>query len=151
MEHDGANHIGLLVLDFAGVCTPALAELSTGDPSGPIPIRDDIWTLIEEAKDRQVTIAILSNEISTDWELSHDLFSAADHVIACSDNQIFKPDRRAFQRCLLLADRSATETVVVDDEVDNVTVATSLGMQAVLFDTNDPARSVAAVREMIGT
>ncbi len=150
MHPDRADHVGLLVLDFMGVCTPAMPELLTADPSLPIPVREDIWSLVEDVKDQGMTVAILSNEISTDWELSHDLFSTVDHVIACSDNHIFKPDRRAFQRCLLLAGRAAAETVVVDDEMDNITVAASLGMQALLFDTNDPASSVATIRGMMG-
>lgn len=146
---DDADRIGLLVLDFMGVCTPGIPELMTSEVSQPIPIRDGIRSLVEDAIEQGITVAILSNEISADWELSDDLFSIVDHVVSCSDNRIFKPDRRAFERCLLLTQRSAAQTIVVDDEPDNVTVAASLGIRAFLFDTTDPASSLAAVREMI--
>ena len=128
-----------------------MPELVTGNASDPIPIRPGIRSLVDEAQHHGVIVAILSNEISEAWELSDDVFSIVDHVVACSDNRIFKPDRRAFQRCLLLADRSAAETLVVDDEPDNIAVAASLGMRTVRFDTTDPTGSITTVREMLRT
>ncbi len=138
---DTAPRIELLILDFAGVCTPSASELRTIDAHGPIPIRSGVSNVVTTAQEQGVTVVILSNEISTDWVLSEDLFRQVDHVVSCADNKIWKPDRRAFQRCLLLVGCDAEQTLVVDDQVDNVTVAESLGMRTVHFDNTRVAAS----------
>ena len=141
--------VGLLVLDFAGVCTPTSTELLDGDATAAIPIRPGIVELVASARDLGVTTAILSNEISISWKLAEDLFSMVDHVVSCADNRIFKPDRRAFQRCLYVTGHAAEETLVVDDEADNITVAASLGMHTILFDTVAPGDSIDAIGETL--
>ncbi len=143
-----AERVELLILDFAGVCTPSAAELiASGAPASAITIRPECESLVAQAQSAGVTVAILSNEISRDWIKDVPLLATVDHLVACSDNNIFKPDRRAFQRCLLLTGATAERTVVVDDTVDNITVAASLGMSTVLFDGSDPDAGWTAVRE----
>ncbi len=140
--------IDLLVLDFAGVCTPASSTvLEPIDPSGQIHIRPEIAKLVVEARGQGILVAILSNEISTAWNI--EFFEEVDYVINCADNRIFKPDRRAFQRCNLLTGTSPERTVVVDDNLDNVAVAASLGMATVLYDVDDVANSTRLISEAI--
>lgn len=138
-----ANAVELLILDFAGVCTPSVsARISAGGrAASEISVRDGCEELVRSAQRSGVVVVILSNEISLDWIDTMPLLGIVDHVVACSDNKIFKPDRRAFQRCLLLTGVDADHTLVVDDESDNIAVADSLGMHTVLFDEADPARS----------
>lgn len=141
--------VELVILDFSGVCTPSMAELVEAAAESQIPIRPGIDQLIVEAKGIGATVLILSNEISTDWELSVDIFSTVDQVVSCADNKIWKPDRRAFQRCLHLSGRSAAHTLVVDDEIDNITVAASLGMQTIHFDVAEPEQSIQQIAEAL--
>ena len=142
--------VELLILDFAGVCTPSASELITsGSDTSAISIRPECEAVVSAAQAAGITVAILSNEISRDWADDVPLLSTVDHVVACSDNNIFKPDRRAFQRCLLLTGAEAERTLVVDDSSDNITVASSLGMQTVLFDASDPTASWQEVRDAI--
>jgi len=144
---DSRCSVDLLVLDFAGVCTPtsSIESLHLADPTGRISTREEITSLVAEARPQGVLIAILSNEISTDWDV--ELFDQVDHVVNCADNQIFKPDRRAFQRCTLLTGVSPERSLVVDDHPDNITVAASLGMKTVLFDPADVEASTQLIRE----
>lgn len=141
--------VELVILDFAGVCTPSMAELVEAVAETTIPIRPGIDELIVEAKATGATVMILSNEISTDWELSVDIFSTVDQVVSCGDNKIWKPDRRAFQRCLHLSDRSAAHTLLVDDDIDNITVAASLGMHTIHFDVTEPEQSIRQISEAL--
>ena len=141
--------IELLILDFAGVCTPAPNELLDASPTGPVPIRPGIIDLVSSASGRGVIVVVLSNEISTEWVLDEDLFGSVDHVVSCADNKIWKPDRRAFQRCLLLTGKRAEQTLVVDDEDDNIVVARSIGMHALHFDVGDPESSVDELRRAL--
>ena len=140
--------IDLLVLDFAGVCT-VVAETSSAptNPSGKIHIRPEIEEIVDGATQLGVEVVILSNEISTDWDVA--LFERVSHVVNCADNNIFKPDRRAFERCLLLTGARPERTLVVDDHEDNIAVAASLGMSTVLYDEADPSSSHAAIWEML--
>jgi 2-haloacid dehalogenase len=139
--------VALLILDFSGVCTRSPAEI-VERPDEPVE-RAGAIELVRAARAAGVTTAILSNELDPAWIDAHPVLGEVDHVVACSDNRIFKPDRRAFQRCLFLSGASANATVVVDDETDNVNAAAALGMDAVLFDTSDPATSWQQVRERV--
>lgn len=149
---ENARNVELLILDFAGVCSPSAAQLiaSGESPTPEIVVDDACVNLVQRVQHRGVIVAILSNEISPDWSTSVPLLSTVDHVVACSDNNIYKPDRRAFQRCLLLTGSAAERTLVVDDEADNITVAASLGMLTVLFNPSDAEESWIRVGEALG-
>ena len=135
----------LLILDFDGVCVRGLGEAMPVDPrestnDAAIDLaaseRPRAHEVVGAAHAAGMAVVVLSNEISETWVDRMPILQAVDHVIACSDNGILKPDRRAFQRCLLKTGADAAHTVVVDDHPDNVTVAATLGMTTVLFDPN---------------
>ena len=137
----------LLILDFDGVCTRPMRE-QVEHPTDR-PDRTEALDVVSAARRSGVTTIVLSNEIDTAWADRFPVLSAVDHVVNCADNRIYKPDRRAFQRCVLLAGTTAERTIVVDDGEDNVTVARSLGMTAVHFDVAEPATSWAAVGRLL--
>jgi HAD superfamily hydrolase (TIGR01509 family) len=127
----------LLILDFDGVCTYNHREIVSneiGVSDIQNLIRPGVSELINMAQARGVVVAVLSNDLPPSWVDELELLQRVDHVVICSDNGILKPDRRAFQRCLLLSGIEAENTVLVDDHADNVTVAGSLGMEAFHFD-----------------
>lgn len=133
----------LLILDFEGVCTPTVSQ-RIADPELPME-HSAAQPTVERARAAGLTVVILSNEIDPGWTATHPVLGEADHIVNCADNGIFKPDRRAFQRCLLLSGANAERTLVVDDDPDNVTVAASLGMTALRFDPDDVSGSWVAV------
>lgn len=138
----------LLVLDFDGVCTAIDRELDAEQHLTLAQIiRPEADQIVAEANQSGLVTAILSNEIDPAWAEQVELLSMVDHVVSCADNKIFKPDRRAFQRCALLVRCEPEEVLVVDDGRDNVTVARSLGMRALLFDVSDPELSWKQVRD----
>ncbi len=139
--------VALLILDFSGVCTRSAAEI-VERPDAPVD-RPEAIALVRDARASGVVTAILSNEIDPSWVAEHPVLGEVDHVVACADNRIFKPDRRAFQRCLLLSGQAAEGTLVVDDEADNVTTASGLGMDTVLFDVHNPTASWRTVRSRV--
>lgn len=136
----------MVVLDFDGVCTYSARELVSigyqpGDPPEQLlrPQWRQVWDDLAP-----LTVVIFGNELDRDligdlWVLDY-----ADHVLSGLDNGIAKPDRRAFQRCALIAGRvDPDRCLVVDDSPANVDAAASLGMQTVLFDTADPDQAFA--------
>ncbi len=140
-----------LILDFDGVCTKSSGELiasqihgrDSGDASTSRQlsevIRPEAVHAMATAQAIGLTTVILSNELERAWLVGLELTDVTDHTIIGSDNGIFKPDRRAFQRCLLVTGCRANQTLLVDDNLDNIAVADSLGMRTVHFDTQSAA------------
>jgi len=140
--------VELLVLDFAGVCTLGPNELEA-TVSLAESVRPQCVEVVDAAKAAGITVAILSNEVSYEWAETVPLLRQVDHVIACTDNGILKPDRRAFERALYVAGTAAEATLVVDDDEDNVRVAASLGTHAIHFNVSDPDRSWKQIAELL--
>lgn len=133
---DTAIHV--VVLDYEGVCTPSHREFM----SGPLdPLRPELIEVVSELRERGCSVVLLSNEFDRAWLSSIDGMPRFDHVLVGSDNGICKPDRRAFQRALLVSDCPAGACLVVDDDETNVMSARSIGCQGVLFDTSDAPSS----------
>lgn len=144
-ENSSDRTFDLLVLDYGGVCTLSHAEFldhASFDTAGD---RPRSLAAIADAQAAGVTVVVLSNEIDQSWITNSKVLSQVDHVMACADNRIFKPDRRAFQRAALITGCAAERTLVVDDEIDNVRGAQAAGMSALLFDTANPEDSWEAV------
>jgi putative hydrolase of the HAD superfamily len=137
----------LLVLDYGGVCTMSHRELVGAAVQADRfnAERPECLTLVLAVQALGVRVAVLSNEIDRAWVERSTLLSRVDHVLACSDNRILKPDRRAYQRALLVTGCAADRTLFVDDEVDNVRGAQGAGLDAMLFDTSDPVASWSAI------
>jgi len=133
----------LLVLDYGGVCTMSHRELVGGAvQTGPFNAeRAECVRLVLAAQALGMQVAVLSNEIDRAWIEHSTVLSRVDHVLACNDNGILKPDRRAYQRALLVSRCAAERSLFVDDEVDNVRGAEGAGLAAMLFDTRDPIGS----------
>jgi FMN phosphatase YigB (HAD superfamily) len=142
----------LLILDYAGVCTRSHHEiLAARQPASDQPFeRAEGLAMVRSAQAAGMTVVVLSNEIDRAWIADSPLLSAVDAVLACTDNGIFKPDRRAYQRALLATGCAANRTLVVDDELDNVLGARGAGLDAIVFDTSDPAGSWTAVASACG-
>ena len=131
--------VELLVLDFHGVCF----DPRTGD------IDPAAVELVADIEALDIIAAVLSNELDDHTIASTPLLQQMDHVVSCTAG-IQKPDRRAFQRVMLLASVDASRTVVVDDSPDNVRGAEAAGARVVWFDADDRAASWARAREGLG-
>jgi len=144
-----AREFDLLLLDYGGVCTPSHGEyLATTDPIDDV--RPAALSVVEAAQANGLQVAILSNELDPNRSTPNSLLQVAGHVICGSDNKIFKPDRRAYQRALLLAGCEADRTFYVDDEPDNVAGAEALGMTAVLFDPTNALAQWEGIATRVG-
>ncbi len=133
------GRIELLVLDFHGVCfEPRTGEI---DPTAA--------QLTADAEAGGIATAVLSNELDDRTIASTPLLQQVAHVVSCTTG-IQKPDRRAFQRVMLLASADAARTVVVDDAPENVRGAEAAGATAIWFDRTDRAGSWTRVRRSLG-
>ncbi len=134
-----------VVFDYDGVCTPSSSEFIASQLTELAPLRPELAVVVAELRRRGATVVLLSNEFDREWITLIDGFPEFDHVLVGSDNGIYKPDRRAFQRALHVTNCAPANCLVIDDNDDNCRVAESIGCQAVRFDPNDVGGSGAAV------
>lgn len=147
------DNFDLLLLDFGGVCTPSHEEYLTApspESTSLSHVRDACIRVVLQARTEGLVVAVLSNEVDMSWPHSRAFLQSVDHVFACSDNRIFKPDRRAYERALLITGIGAAKTLFVDDEPDNIAGAIGVGLAAVLFDLADPEASWREIAGLLG-
>lgn len=142
------EQIRLVVLDFDGVCTPSAGEFIGSDTALPT-IRPGLGSVVAKLRTRGASIVLLSNEFDRAWLSEIDGLPEFDNVFVGSDNNIFKPDRRAFQRALYVTENEPAQCLVVDDDLTNVTVAASIGCRAVHFDTTAVQRSWRTILDVV--
>jgi putative hydrolase of the HAD superfamily len=140
----------LLVLDYGGVCTLSHRELADGPVVDPVNAeRDESLRAVLAAQAAGLKVVILSNEVDRAWAEHSPVLAQVDHILPCTDNGILKPDRRAYQRALLVTGCRADRSLFVDDEIDNVRGAQAAGLEAILFDITDPTASWHEIREAL--
>ena len=155
--NDTRGDIRVLLLDYGGVCTPSTREfVAAQDPHGCSPVvaeqdttRPECRSVGARARAAGICVAILSNEIDRRWAASVPLLAEVDHIIACSDNGLLKPDRRAYQRALMVTGSSADQVFFVDDEPENVVGARAVGIEAMLFDADRAAECWSEIAERV--
>jgi putative hydrolase of the HAD superfamily len=151
-EDADRNSYDLLILDYAGVCTLSHAEiLAAVQPAADQQVeRAEGLAIVRMAHAAGLKVVVLSNEIDRAWIPNSPLLSSVDAVLAGTDNGILKPDRRAYERALLTTGCIASRALFVDDDLDNVRGARGAGLDAIMFDTNDPEGSWGAVSSACG-
>jgi HAD superfamily hydrolase (TIGR01509 family) len=147
---DPEHRFDLLIVDYGGVCIPSHSELISVGAEATVAVtpRPACVDVITNAQAAGIVVAVLSNEIDTSW--ADPFLHQVDHVVACADNRIFKPDRRAYQRVLMLTEIGAPRALFVDDEPDNVAGATAADLESMLFDTDHPDRCWTSISDRLG-
>src|SRR5262245_43086666 len=134
------------VFDAAALRT--LRELDAACFEVPNPAMVAWLGALKSAKQR---LALLSNTPREQWiALQHTLTWAPllDVVVLSCELGVAKPDRAIYVDCLERLGLAPTETLFIDDRVENVTAAQQLGMQAVVYTTTEALR--AQLRELDG-
>lgn len=116
-------------------------------------IRPEFFECIEQAKNKGLRLAILSNEL--------DLFYGADFreklpflhdfelVIDATYTQILKPDSRAYNLAISGLKLAPAQCLFIDDQQRNIDGAIGVGMQTQWFDVLNPADSYASILKKI--
>ncbi len=141
--------LDVVVFDFAGVCTPSPEEFTSGR-STLGPLRSGVAEIVAAVRRHGPQVVLLSNEFDRGWVEEIPGFPQFDHIAVGSDNSIYKPDRRAFQRVLHVVGSRPERCLVIDDDPTNCRVARSIGCRAIEFDTTDVTASWAAVAASVG-
>jgi FMN phosphatase YigB (HAD superfamily) len=120
----------------------------------------DNFKIIQETHDliyeiaNDISIGILSN-------VSEDIFNyveknklipsvAYDSLIVSAKLKVIKPEKKIFDIALSKSKYSLEEVLFIDDKLENIDAAKSLGWKTVLFETNNPQKSVNEIKRVIG-
>ena len=118
-----------LIIDYAGVLDTGAEDQSR-------------WkTLIEEAKKKDVSVAILSNaaaegEIADairEWEFK----GVVDAVVLSGEIGVEKPERAAFQAAADAIGLDMNECVMIDDDIMNIRAAVEYNLIGILHTALD--------------
>ena len=118
-----------LIIDYAGVLDTGAEDQSR-------------WkTLIEEAKKRDVSVAILSNEAAEgeiadairEWEFK----GVVDAVVLSGEIGVEKPERAAFQAAADAIGLDMNECVMIDDDIMNIRAAVEYNLIGILHTALD--------------
>lgn len=118
-----------LIIDYAGVLDTGAEDQSR-------------WkTLIEEAKKKDVSVAILSNEAAEgeiadairEWEFK----GVVDAVVLSGEIGVEKPERAAFQAAADAIGLDMNECVMIDDDIMNIRAAVENNLIGILHTALD--------------
>jgi putative hydrolase of the HAD superfamily len=71
-------------------------------------------------------------------------------IIQSCDLNLAKPDEALFKHAEKVAGVLASEILFIDNKAENIDKARSLGWQAILYDVNNPQKSVAEIKRILG-
>ena len=99
--------------------------------------REEMWSLAAEFRGSGGRLAFLSNsgpEMMARVRAERPLATAFDVVVISYEVGLSKPDPRIYRLCLERLGVAAPETLLVDDRVDNIEGAVSVGLRTLHFE-----------------
>ncbi|MEL7158392.1 MAG: HAD family hydrolase [Actinomycetota bacterium] len=119
------------------------------DPPRPELVRAAATETVRAARAAGYGVSVLTNDLRAfhgpDWATGLPFFELIDHLVDCSDTNILKPDRRAFDRAADVIGTPLDRMLFVDDQPGNVAGAEAVGLPAMWFDI---AKADAAWRQV---
>ncbi|HOA22816.1 MAG: HAD family phosphatase [Aggregatilineales bacterium] len=117
-----------------GLDGQALAELRAGFYSGDR-LNTALVELIRDLRTRGVLIGLLSNNTPdlTDALLEHQVHNLFDAQVISAEIGVMKPDPRPYELILQKLDVQPADALFVDDFIENVEAARTVGMAAVHY------------------
>lgn len=123
------------------------AEIELYDTGWWRMMRDAIpgmYALVRELKETGHTVYGLSNwndkKFRTYVQSSYPVFNLLDGMVISGEEKVAKPDERIYQILLDRYGLKAEECLFVDDNPDNIAVASKLGFKTILFESADALR-----------
>lgn len=101
-----------------------------------------IFDLVEELRERQIPVALLSNIDSRRAQIIRDfgLYRPFDPCLLSCEIGIEKPDPKAYEVLLSKLNLAAKEVVFIDDLPENIAAAKKVGLDAILFESEEKLR-----------
>jgi putative hydrolase of the HAD superfamily len=118
-------------------------------------IRPEVSMVINEAKEKGLKLAILSNELDMFYgkELRSKLqvLKNFDAIIDATYTGILKPDARAYAFALNALGLNESACLFIDDQKRNIDGALAVGLHCVHFDVMNPLASCTKIQQFIAS
>jgi HAD superfamily hydrolase (TIGR01509 family) len=152
-EFSGQELDALFVKEFGAVLPPNY--WATGEPVVsflPIkPMHDFILELAGHYR-----LGLLTNVSREIYERAQSDFADAlyplvdfEIKIASFEEGVAKPDLEIYRRAIARTNLQANEILFVDDMLENIDAAVKVGMQGLVFETKNPQKSIASLRQLL--
>lgn len=141
--------------DLAGIelTLQAYMRLMFEPPRSEV-VRPEASAVAGRARAAGLGVSVLSNDLrifhSREWERGVEFLQDVDHIIDCSDTNIFKPDPRAYERAIEIVSAPPERVLFVDDQPQNVEGAVRAGLDGRWFDIANAAQAWRSIAATLG-
>lgn len=110
-----------------------------------------MYALIEELKSKQVRVGLLSNINDRYVKLIRDFgfYEPFDPCLLSCEMGLEKPDPKAYELLLQTIALKAEDIVFIDDKAENVASAKKMGIDAIVFESEEQVRSELSKRGLL--
>lgn len=108
-----------------------------------IAVNPQMYVLVEELREQQIPVALLSNVDERMSKLIRDfgLYAPFDPCLLSCDIGIEKPDPKIYEILLSKLNLPANQVVFIDDRPENIEAAKKIGLDAILFESEHQLRA----------
>lgn len=116
-----------------------------------IGVNPEMYALIDQLKEQQIPVALLSNIDERLSKLIRDfgLYEPFNPCLLSCEIGIEKPDLKAYELLLTELNLPAKEVIFIDDRPENIEAAKAVGLDAILFQSEQQLREELSKREVI--
>ena len=129
--------------DWPNTYTSILKKSVGADPK--------MYALIEELKSKQVRVGLLSNINDRYVKLirSFGFYEPFDPCLLSCEMGLEKPDPKTFELLLKTIALNAEDVVFIDDKAENVASAKKMGIDAIVFESEEQVRNELTKRGLL--
>lgn len=108
-----------------------------------IGVNPKMFVLVEELRQEHIRVALLSNIDDRLAKLVRDfgLYAPFDPCLLSCEIGVEKPDPKAYEILLCRLNLPAKDVVFIDDRPENIDAAKKVGLDAILFESEDQLRA----------
>lgn len=116
-----------------------------------IGVNPQMFALVEELKAEEIPVGMLSNidDRLARFVRGFGLYDLFDPCLLSCEIGFEKPDERAYLHLLERLELPAEDVVFIDDRLENVEAAKQVGLDAILFDSEEGLREELAQRGVL--
>jgi len=108
-----------------------------------IGVNPEMYALVGQLKEQQIPVALLSNIDDRLSKLIRDfgLYEPFKPCLLSCEIGVEKPDLKAYELLLKTLNLPAKDVVFIDDRLENVEAAKTIGLDAILFESEQQLRT----------
>lgn len=116
-----------------------------------IAVNPKMYQLVDELKEQKIPIALLSNINKRLAKLVRDLglYEPFDPCLLSWEMGVEKPDPKAYEFLLKKLGLSPQDVVFIDDRIENIEGAKMVGIDAILFESEEQLRGALIERKAL--